>query len=206
MRALRGCTRRASARVLRRKHGQGLRVLTGTVTSPTLAAQLDALREQYPEAQWIQWEPISRDAVRAGARIAYGKPVDVIAQLDQVDVLLAIESDLLSTAPGHLRYTRDFASRRNPSRGATMSRVYAIESTPTLVGVGGRSSLYCRTPRNCASWVGAIASGILRECTDLLDARLGERDRCRLEGRARSGVRASGGGAAVRKSMPGRMR
>ena len=104
------------------------------MTSPTLAAQLDRLREQYPQAQWIQWEPINRDAVRAGAVLAYGKPVDVIARLDQVDVLLAIESDLLSTAPGHLRYARDFASRRNPSRAATMSRVYAIESTPTLLG------------------------------------------------------------------------
>ena len=124
-------------------HGQGLRVLTGTVTSPTLAGQLDALREQYPQAQWIQWEPISRDAVRAGARIAYGKPVDMIAQIDQVDVLLAIESDLLSTAPGHLRYARDFASRRNPSRcrDHEPSLRHRIHADP--VGVGGGSSLYC---------------------------------------------------------------
>ena len=50
-------------------NGQGLRVLTGTVTSPTLAGQLDVLREHYPQARWIQWEPINRDAVRAAARI-----------------------------------------------------------------------------------------------------------------------------------------
>ena len=50
------------------KHGAGLRILTGSITSPTLAAQLDALRRQYPEARWHQWDPISRDSVRHGAR------------------------------------------------------------------------------------------------------------------------------------------
>ena len=95
-----------------------------------------------------------------GGKIAYGKPVDLIAQLDQVDVLLAIESDLLSTAPGHLRYTRDFASRRNPSRTATMSRVYAIESTPTLLG-SVADHRFIADPAELREWVGAIASGIL---------------------------------------------
>ncbi len=46
-------------------HGAGLRILTGTVTSPTLARQLDALLAQYPEARWHQWQPISRDNVVA---------------------------------------------------------------------------------------------------------------------------------------------
>jgi MoCo/4Fe-4S cofactor protein with predicted Tat translocation signal len=142
------------------QRGRGLRILTGTVTSPTLAAQLDALRAHYPESQWTQWEPISRDPVRAGAKLAYGKPVDVIAKLDQVDVLLAIESDLLSTAPGNLRYTRDFASRRNPSRAAAMSRIYAIESTPTLVG-SVADHRFIAGPAELRQWVGAIASGIL---------------------------------------------
>jgi molybdopterin-containing oxidoreductase family iron-sulfur binding subunit len=144
------------------QRGQGLRILTGTVTSPTLAAQLDALRKRYPEAQWAQWEPISRDAVRAGATLAYGKPVDVVAKLDQVDVLLAIEGDFLSTAPGHLRYTRDFASRRNPSRVAAMSRVYAIESTPTLAG-SVADHRFIGGPAELRQWVGAIARGILED-------------------------------------------
>ena len=142
------------------QRGRGLRILTGTVTSPTLAAQLDAMRDHYPEAQWTQWEPINRDAVRAGAMLAYGKPVDVIARLDQVDVLLAVESDLLSTAPGHLRYARDFASRRNPSRTATMSRIYAIESTPTLVG-SAADHRFIASPAQLRQWLGAIANGIL---------------------------------------------
>ena len=48
--------------------GNGFRILTGTVTSPTLAAQLDALLSGYPEARWHQWEPVSRDNVCKGRR------------------------------------------------------------------------------------------------------------------------------------------
>lgn len=142
-------------------HGAGLRILTGTVTSSTLAAQLDALRQQYPEAQWHQWEPVSRDAVRRGAMLAYGRTVDTIAHLDMADIVLAIDSDLLSTVPGHLRYARDFASRRNPSRTQTMSRVYAIEPTPTLIG-SVADHRFIAGSHEVQRVVAALAAGILR--------------------------------------------
>ena len=61
-------------------------------------------------------------------------PSRSIAHLDAVDVLVSIDGDLLSTNPGRLHYARDFAGRRNPARGRPMSRVYAIEPTPTLLG------------------------------------------------------------------------
>jgi MoCo/4Fe-4S cofactor protein with predicted Tat translocation signal len=151
----------AQRATLAEKHGAGLRILTGTVTSPTLAAQIDALLRQYPEAQWAQWEPISRDAVRQGAVLAFGRPMEVIARLDQVDVLLAIDSDLVSTAPGRLRYARDFASRRNPTRTASMSRIYAIEPTPTLLG-SVADHRFIAGPGELQRIVAALAAGILQ--------------------------------------------
>ena len=114
--------------------GAGLRILTGTLTSPTLARQLDALLARYPEARWHQWQPISRDNVTRGAQLAYGAPLEVIAHLDQADLILAIDSDLLSSAPGWVRYARDYASRRNPTRTQKMSRLYAVEASATTMG------------------------------------------------------------------------
>ena len=116
--------------------GAGLRVLTGRVTSPTLAAQLDALTRRYPQAQWHGWEPLPRDAIYAGAMLALGKAVDTLPRFEAADVVLAVESDALSGAPGHLAFARAFASRRQAAelgRGS-MNRVYAIEATPTLIG------------------------------------------------------------------------
>ncbi len=114
--------------------GAGLRILTGTVTSPTLARRLDALLNQYPEARWHQWQPVTRDSATNGAILAYGAPVELIAHLDKADVILAIDSDLLSSAPGWVRYARDFASRRNPTRTQTMSRLYVLESSASNMG------------------------------------------------------------------------
>ena len=50
-------------------------------------------------------------------------------------MIFGVESDLISTAPGPLAYARRFRRPRRPTRPAeAMSRVYAIESTPTLLG------------------------------------------------------------------------
>ena len=145
---------------LGKTHGDGFRVLTGSTTSPTLARLMAALRGAYPQMQWHRWEPISRDAVRAGALLAYGKAVEVVPKLAAADVILAIDSDLLSSAPGHVRFARDFAARRNPVR-ADMSRVYAIEPTPTLVGVAA-DHRFVAGPRELHRVVLALADAVLR--------------------------------------------
>ncbi len=104
------------------------------MTSPTLIAELDVLQRLYPETRRLHWEPITRAKVTKGGEIAYGGPVEATPMLEQADVVLAIDSDLLSSAPGHLRHARNFAARRNPTRTRKMNRLYAIESTPTLTG------------------------------------------------------------------------
>ena len=116
--------------------GAGLRILTGRATSPSLAAQLAALSKQYPQARWHYWEPLSRDNVAAGATLAFGKPIDTLPLFEKADVVLGIESDAISAAPGHLAFARAFAARRRAAEtgSGTMSRVYAIEATPTLLG------------------------------------------------------------------------
>ena len=142
--------------------GKGFRILTGAFTSPTLMAQLDALIKSYPEARWTQWQPISRDNVSKGAVLAYGSPVELTLKLDQADVIVAIDSDLLSAAPGHLRYARDFASRRNPARTRKMSRIYAIEQTPTLTGAIA-DHRFIAGPRELHQIVMALAAGVLHD-------------------------------------------
>jgi len=115
--------------------GQGLYLLTGAVASPTLLEQIAALQQAFPELRWQQWEPLHRDATRAAAQLAFGRPVDTVLDLAKADVILAIESDFLSAAPGHLAYARAFAARRRAAEVKDgMSRLYAIESTPTLAG------------------------------------------------------------------------
>ncbi len=132
-------------------------ILTGSVASPTLGRAVDAVLARYPAAQWAQWEPTGRDAEANGLAAAYGRPVASVPRLDQADVLLALDSDLLSAAPGHLAYARAFASRRNPVRGP-MSRVYAAEPTPTLVGAAADHRIVA-TPGEIRAAIDAMAAG-----------------------------------------------
>ena len=146
---------------LKQTHGEGFRVLTGSVTSPTMTRQLADLQRRYPAMRWHQWEPVSRDSVRAGAILAYGKPVQVVPKLGAADVILAIDSDLLSASPGHVRFARDFANRRNPTRTESMNRTYAVEPTPTLIGVSA-DHRFIASERELNRVVRVLADAILR--------------------------------------------
>jgi MoCo/4Fe-4S cofactor protein with predicted Tat translocation signal len=115
--------------------GSGLRILTDTVTSPTLAAQLNAILRKLPAAKWHQYEPCGRDNSREGARLAFGKPVNTVYRMDRADVIVALDADFLSCGPGHVRYTREFAARRViEGKNANLNRLYVVESMPSSTG------------------------------------------------------------------------
>ena len=153
-------------------HGARTWILTGAVSSPTLGRAIDAVLAKYPEARWAQWEPAGRDNEMAAAIGVYGRPVAVVPQLEKANVVLALDSDLLSAAPGHVALARAFASRRNPARGP-MSRVYAAEPTPTLVGAAA-DHRYVVNPAGIRAAVeamfGAVGSGTGTDAPSVLAA------------------------------------
>ncbi|HEV8523523.1 MAG TPA: TAT-variant-translocated molybdopterin oxidoreductase, partial [Terriglobales bacterium] len=116
--------------------GAGLRFLTETVASPTLASQINDIVREFPQARWHQWEPINRDNVHRGAEIAFGQTVETLYRLDQADVIVSLEADFLAPwhMPGSLRYTREFTARRKLQPGVPMNRLYTVESAPSLTG------------------------------------------------------------------------
>ncbi len=119
----------------RAKGGSGLRLLTGTVTSPTLAGRIQALLEAFPQARWHQWDAVGRDAVRLGARHAFGEDVETHYRFDRARVVVSLDADFMTFGPGRLRYARDLMRGRRVGKGLPeMNRFYAAESTPTVTG------------------------------------------------------------------------
>ena len=113
--------------------GAGIRILTQTISSPTLADQLRNLLKIYPQAKWHVYEPINRDNVYAGAQMVFGQPVETQYKLENADVIVSLDADFLYAAfPGSTRYIRDFAKRRNPD--GNMNRLYVVESTASSSG------------------------------------------------------------------------
>ncbi|MGO9331455.1 MAG: 4Fe-4S dicluster domain-containing protein [Steroidobacteraceae bacterium] len=113
--------------------GDGLRILTESVTSPTLAGQLQALLERFPGARWHQYQPINGDRAYEGSRLAFGEALEARYQFDEARVVLSLDSDFLG-APG-VRYARDYVSaRRTGGSEPNPGRLYVVECTPTLTG------------------------------------------------------------------------
>ena len=115
--------------------GSRLRVLSETVTSPTLAALVRELLAAHPGARWHQWDPLHADGAVAGLRAAFGEDVAPVYDLGRADVVVSFGADFTQVGPGRLRYAKDFARRRRVRSAADdMNRLWQVETTPTPTG------------------------------------------------------------------------
>ena len=130
-----------SAAAFRATRGEGFRILTGIIASPTLAAEIQTLLTLFPLAKWHQWEPAVGDGPREGAKLAFENSVNTVYRVERAEVILSLDSDFLGSGPGHIRYAREFSRRRNldqyaeaDRRGGEMNRLYVVEPTPSVTG------------------------------------------------------------------------
>jgi MoCo/4Fe-4S cofactor protein with predicted Tat translocation signal len=116
-------------------NGAGFCILSGAITSPTLIWQIHRLLEAYPEAKWYQWEPAGGDGAGEGAKLAFGRNVSTVYEVEKANVIVSLDSDFLASGPGHIAYARQFARRRKlDGPTETMNRLYVVEPTPSVTG------------------------------------------------------------------------
>jgi len=92
---------------VRAAKGKGQRLLTETVISPTMGAQIGRVLAELPEAKWHQYDPAGPHSARAGALTAFGRYVNTYYRLDRADVILSLGADFLTCGPGSTRYAHD---------------------------------------------------------------------------------------------------
>jgi MoCo/4Fe-4S cofactor protein with predicted Tat translocation signal len=144
------------------KNGAGIRILTETVASPSMADQLGAIQKLYPGAKWHQWEPAGPHSARAGAAMAFGAPVHTYYDFSKADVVVSLDADFLATGVASLRYARQFAARRRVQGGQTgMNRLYVVEPMPTPTGSKADHRLPLRANDiEMFAWVLAASLGV----------------------------------------------
>ena len=140
--------------------GAGLRILTESISSPTLTAQMRDLLKRFPSAKWHQWDPLSHENAKAGAKLAFGRYVDTQYRLERADVILALDADFLCDGPAGIRYAREFAARRRPEQPDRMNRLYVVETMPTSTGARADHRLPLR-PSAIAVLAEQLASAIV---------------------------------------------
>ncbi|HVT81168.1 MAG TPA: hypothetical protein VHM90_10970 [Phycisphaerae bacterium] len=135
--------------------GLRVRLLSPSLTSPSLLAQCVRLRNLFPQFRRHLHEMPGTTSAREGQRLAFGRPVTPIYDFGRVRRVVALDSHFLFDEPGSLRYAREFARARRgawhelqggnrthvgaawrepPLDANQMLRLYVAESTVTSTG------------------------------------------------------------------------
>jgi molybdopterin-containing oxidoreductase family iron-sulfur binding subunit len=132
-------------------------VLVEPTTSPTLIDLVTRVRRRIPNVQFHFDAPLSRAARFDGARMALGRPVESLLDLRSARVIVALDHDFLASGPMHLRHAREFANaRRLRSSADDMTRLYAVEASPSCTGIAADHRFRTRP-----SEMRTVAAGLL---------------------------------------------
>lgn len=121
---------------LRETGGAGFHLLTGPVTSPSLAAGIARLRAAYPGLRWHVAETVPRDGLYAGARQAYGRPLETQFRFEAARTLVSLDGDFLDAGPGQVGLSRRWIDARRAAQAeGRLLTLHAAAPTPGLTSV-----------------------------------------------------------------------
>ncbi len=118
---------------LKENKGKGITFLSETTSSPSLLEMKKQTLKNFPQATWLEYEPISYDNEREGIKAVTDKPLRPIYHFDQADVIVSLDADPLWEHPAGIRSSREFVKKKNPREGKS-NRLYAIESRYSITG------------------------------------------------------------------------
>ena len=146
--------------------GAGLRFLSETVTSPSLSALRTEALKKYPQAKWVEYEPVSREWELAGSVMAFGQQMYAHPKFDQAKVIVALDNDFLGLDSASPFMTTLFSKGRRIESEEDldkMNRLYAVESQFSITGANADHRLRMQVSEvkqfaaDLAAGVGAVA-------------------------------------------------
>jgi molybdopterin-containing oxidoreductase family iron-sulfur binding subunit len=128
--------------------GEGLRILTGDTTSPTLIRQMQELKVQFPNARWHRHEPAGHANAVAGTRMTFGRPAIPHYQFDRCDAVVSIGHDFLGPGPQQVLHAGQWTQKRGDlAPGNGRQRLHVAECIPGLIGVVATTRQPCDASR-----------------------------------------------------------
>lgn len=117
------------------ERGGRIRVLTGTLTSPTARLRLQSFLDRFDDAVHVEYEPLSCSAIRDAHAITHGQRILPHYRFDRADVVVSIDADFLGTWISPVEYTAGYRARRDPEAERTSPPLHVqIESRMSLTG------------------------------------------------------------------------
>ncbi|MDP6610273.1 MAG: TAT-variant-translocated molybdopterin oxidoreductase [Vicinamibacterales bacterium] len=115
--------------------GRAIRLLTGTITSPTVKATIDALLARFDDARHVVYDAISSSAILDAHLRTHGVRRLPRYHFDRADVVVGIDANFLGTWISPVTFTRDYQRGRSLAGDPPRLGYHAqFESIMTLTG------------------------------------------------------------------------
>jgi molybdopterin-containing oxidoreductase family iron-sulfur binding subunit len=133
----------------------GTHLLLSPTSSPAVAARIARLREVQPDVRvWFDPDTAPMNAWE-GARRAFGKVLEVEADLSRAEVVVSIDGDPLARGPRALRDARAFGDARRRER----LRLWAVEASLSCTGIAADARIRMRSS-DVAAFVASLLADV----------------------------------------------
>ncbi len=122
------------SRIAQYRSEGAVRLLTGTIVSPTSRAIVERFLAQFADARHIELDPVSFSAMREAHRRTFGAGVVPRFHIDRAELLVGVEADLLGTWLSPVEFARARADRRRGDMSGEPLRHVQFESRLSLTG------------------------------------------------------------------------
>jgi len=117
------------------KTGEKVRVLTGTITSPTSREVLGKFLSQFKDGKHVVYEAVSTAAIREAHARTHKTPAIAQYRFDKAKLVVSFGADFLGTWIAPIQFTRGYSTARDLREGRhEMSRHVQFESLLSLTG------------------------------------------------------------------------
>ncbi len=117
------------------KTGEKVRVLTGTITSPTSREAIAKFLSQFKDGKHVVYEAVSTAAIREAHARTYKTPAIPQYRFDKAKLVVSFGADFLGTWIAPTQFTRGYSTARDLREGShEMSRHVQFESLMSLTG------------------------------------------------------------------------
>lgn len=118
-----------------RARKQGIRVLTGTITSPTLKRQIERFVGSFADGKHVMYDPLSCASILDAHGLTHGVRVLPRYLFEKASVIVSFGADFLGTWISPVEFTRGYVSgRRLDGASSRVSYHAQIESRFSLTG------------------------------------------------------------------------
>ncbi len=144
------------------KSARSVRVLSSSLTSPTLRRAVDAFLKAFPDGRLVQADPVSASALADAYARTHGARLVPDYRFEKADFVLGVEADFLGTWINPAGFGRAYASRRKPDakgEGQAMSRHVQVESGMSLTGSNADTRIRV-APSEAAAFLEHLAAAV----------------------------------------------